>query len=47
MGVVVVVVVVWLKGKEVGEAVGLGWWWLGWGGRMGEGKGLGILFFFS
>ena len=38
----VAAVVVLLEGEEVGEVVRLGWWWLGWGGRMGEGKSFGI-----
>ena len=40
-------VILWLEREELGELVGLGWWWLGWGGRMDEGKGFQIFFSFK
>ena len=36
--------VVWLEGEGAGEVIGLGWWWLGLGGRMDEGKSFGFFF---
>ena len=41
----VAAVIVWLEGEEAGEVVGLGWWWLDWGRKMSEGKGIEILLF--